>query len=155
SNFARFHIMLLSIRWCKDEVTESEHAQKPFLIASCNTKLAPVMHQLSSTTNMLRINNIQENKAHGHVKKKLRFTKTTSLTKKAITLQEDNENNYELKHQNSRDIPSIQIDNEQLISIEDIADPAYHIGKGAPCKNRIKGEQEKYQEKKKSTSKPR
>ncbi|CAG8833590.1 2237_t:CDS:2, partial [Gigaspora margarita] len=115
--------MLLSIRWCKDEITEFEHAQEPFLIASCNTKLAP---------------------AHGHVKKKLRFTKTMSLAKQAITLQEDNENDYELE---------VFLKNYIEKKLE--LDPAYHVGKGALYKNRIKGEQEKYQEKKKSISKPR
>ncbi|CAG8648111.1 6976_t:CDS:1, partial [Scutellospora calospora] len=103
---------------------------------------------------------------------KLRFVKTMSLAKQAITLQDDDENDYELesflrnyiekkklecerqtqqrelqilkKYQNF-DVPSIQINNEKLVSIENVADPAYYVGKEAPRKKRIKGEQENYQ----------
>ncbi|CAG8761845.1 26729_t:CDS:2, partial [Dentiscutata erythropus] len=161
SNFANFHIMLLPIRWCKNEVTESKRSQEPFLIASCNTELAPITHQLSTMTNMnlFRIDNNQENKFQERIEKK------------AITLQDSDKNDYELEtflknyvekkkikieretqqkkfrifkeYQNS-DILSIQI-GEQLVSIENVADPAYHVSKEVLYKKCIKGEQEKYQ----------
>ncbi|RIB29374.1 hypothetical protein C2G38_1950429, partial [Gigaspora rosea] len=37
SDFARFHIMLLPIRWCRDDITELERAQEPFLTSNRNT----------------------------------------------------------------------------------------------------------------------
>ncbi|CAG8833170.1 34111_t:CDS:2, partial [Gigaspora margarita] len=152
SNFARFYIMLLPIRWCKDDVTESERAQELFITSNRNTELALITHQLSNATsmNLFRVDNIQENNFQKSVDKKLQFTKSMSLVKWAIILQDDNRKIRILRENYSLgNVIVIEIDNDQLISINDIANSLYHIGKGAPKKNRIKGAQEEYQPKKK------
>ncbi|RIB28560.1 hypothetical protein C2G38_2314468 [Gigaspora rosea] len=175
--------MLLPIRWCKDEVTESERSQKPFLTASRNTELVPSTQQLSTMTdmNLFQIDNIQENKFQKRIEKKVRFNKAMSLAKQAIALQDNDENDHELevflqnyvdkkkfeleketqqrelrifKERQNSNVLSTQIDGH-AVSIENIADLAYHVGKGEPRKKHIKGKQEKFQAKKKSTLKPR
>ncbi|CAG8737788.1 15111_t:CDS:2, partial [Cetraspora pellucida] len=174
SDFARFHIMLLPIRWCKDNVTESERAQEPFLTSSRNTELTPIIHQLSNvmSINLLRINDIQENNLQKSINKKYQYNKSMSLAKKAITLQGESENDNELdtilknyiekkilqheketkereqrvlrENYNLGNVLAVKTDNEQIISIDDVANLLRHVGKGASCKNHIKGVQEEY-----------
>ncbi|CAG8581769.1 3053_t:CDS:2 [Cetraspora pellucida] len=94
-----------------------------------------------------------------HIEKKLQFVKTISLAKQAITLQDNDKNNCKLedflrnyikkknlnKCQNS-DVLSIviQINNEKLVFIKNVADSVYHVDKEAPCKKHIKDKQENY-----------
>ncbi|CAG8571371.1 16773_t:CDS:2 [Cetraspora pellucida] len=123
--------MLLLIRWCKNGVTEIECAKELFLISNHNTKLISVIHQLSTATkiNLLQVDN-QKNQFQEHVEKKIHFNKTMNLTKQAIILQGE--------------VVAIQINNEQLVSIDNVLNPAYHVRKGAPCKGCIKSAQENY-----------
>ncbi|CAG8542026.1 4126_t:CDS:2 [Dentiscutata heterogama] len=177
----KFHIMLLPIRWCKDDITESERAQELFLTSNRNTELAMITHQLCNATNvnLLRIDDVQENSFQKSVDKKLQFNKSMSLAKKAITLQNsenDNELDTLLKnyiekktlqreketkeremrilrdYHSSENVLAIKTDDNQLISIDNVANPLNHIGKGAPKKNRIKGAQEDHTSKKKAKS---
>ncbi|RIB08521.1 hypothetical protein C2G38_2045089 [Gigaspora rosea] len=131
--------------------------------------------------NLFQIDNIQENKFQKRIEKKVRFNKAMSLAKQAIALQNDDKNDHELevfmqnyvdkknfeleketqqrelrifKERQNSNVLSTQID-RHAVSIKNIANSAYHVGKGAPRKKCIKGEQEKYQAKKKSTLKPR
>lgn len=97
SNFARFHIMLLPIRWCKDRVTEFERTKELFLTSSHHTELVPIVHQLNISTrmNLFQLDDCQENWVH-KLDKKIRFNKTMSLAKQAIVLQGENDSNNEL-----------------------------------------------------------
>ncbi|CAG8763619.1 24345_t:CDS:2, partial [Dentiscutata erythropus] len=142
------------------------------LILTRNTELAPITHQLSNATNvnLLRVDNVQEKNFQKSVNKKLQFNKSMSLAKRAITLQGDGENDNELdtflksyiekkilqyeketkeremrvlrENYNLGNAIAIKTKNDQLISIDDVANPLHHIGKGAPKKNCIKGAQE-------------
>ncbi|CAG8645038.1 25258_t:CDS:2, partial [Gigaspora rosea] len=162
----------------EDDITKFERAQEPFLTSNRNTELAPITHQLSNATNVKlhRIDDVQENSFQKSVDKKLQFNKSMSLAKKAITLQ-NSENDNELdtllkdyiekktlqheketkerelrtlrENHSSGNVLAIETDDNQLISIDDIANPLNHIGKGSPKKNRIKGAQKDYRPKKK------
>ncbi|CAG8539390.1 16341_t:CDS:2, partial [Cetraspora pellucida] len=123
-----------------------------------------------------KIDDVQENSFQKSVDKKLQFNKSMSLAKKAITLQ-NSENDNELdtllknyiekktlqreketkeremrilrENNSSENVLAIETDDNQLISIDNVANPLNHIGKGAPKKNRIKGAQEDHTSKKK------
>ncbi|CAG8639679.1 11574_t:CDS:2, partial [Racocetra fulgida] len=155
---------------------------QPFLTSNRNTELAPIIHQLSDATNMnlLRVDDIQKNNFQKSVNKKLQFNKSISFAKRTITLQGDGENDNELdtflksyiekkilqhkkeikeremrvlrENYSSRNTIAIETDNDQLIAIDDVANPLHYIRKGALKKNRIKGAQEEYQPKKKAKS---
>ncbi|CAG8735919.1 10889_t:CDS:1, partial [Dentiscutata erythropus] len=115
--------------------------------------------------NLLRIDDVQKNFFQKSVDKKLQFNKLISLAKKAITLQNsenDNEldtllKNYiekkilqyekETKEREMRilrenysleNVLAIETDDNQLISINNVANLLNHIGKGALKKNHIK-----------------
>ncbi|RIB19516.1 hypothetical protein C2G38_2306742 [Gigaspora rosea] len=163
-------------------MTESERARELFLSSNRNTELATITHQLSNATNvnLLRIDDIQENNFQKSKDKKLQFNKLMSLAKKAITLQSNGENDNELdtllkkyiekktfqreketkeremkvlkENHNSINVLTVETDKEQLISIDDVANPLRHVGKGAPKKTRLKGAQEDYQPTKKAKS---
>ncbi|CAG8464521.1 11081_t:CDS:2 [Scutellospora calospora] len=153
-----------------------------FLTSSRNTELTPIIHQLSNamSMNLLRIDDIQENNLQKSINKKYQYNKSMSLAKKTITLQGESENDNELdtilknyiekkilqheketkereqrvlrENYNLENVLAVKTDNEQIISIDDVANPLRHVGKGAPRKNRIKGVQEEYQPKKKVKS---
>ncbi|CAG8768497.1 9562_t:CDS:1, partial [Gigaspora rosea] len=57
----------------KDDITEYKYAQELFLLSNQNTELAPIIYQLSNTTNMnlLRIDDIQKNNFQKSKNKKL------------------------------------------------------------------------------------
>ncbi|CAG8739867.1 14516_t:CDS:2 [Dentiscutata erythropus] len=131
----------------------------------------------ATNMNLLRIDDIQENNFQNSKDKKLQFNKSMSLAKKAITLQGDGKNDNELdtllknyierktlqceketkeremralkENYNSRNVLTVETDNEQRIYIDDIANPLRHVGKGAPKKTWLKGAQEDYQPTKK------
>ncbi|CAG8799128.1 24451_t:CDS:10 [Gigaspora margarita] len=122
----------------EDDMTEYEHAQEPFLSSNRNTKLAAITHQLN---------------------KKLQFNKSMSLAKKAIILQGDETKEREMRvlkeNHNLKNVLTVETDNEQLISIDDVANSLRHVRKGAPKKTRLKGAQEDYQLTKKAKSSTR
>ncbi|CAG8656724.1 23908_t:CDS:2 [Dentiscutata erythropus] len=119
----------------------------------------------------------EENSFQKFVDKKLQFNKSVNLAKKAITLQ-NSENNNELdtllknyiekkilqreketkeremrilrENHSSENVLAIKTDDNQLISINNVANSLNHIGKEAPKKNHIKGAQEDYTPKKKA-----
>ncbi|CAG8683158.1 863_t:CDS:2, partial [Cetraspora pellucida] len=107
----------------------------------------------------------EENSFQKSVDKKLQFNKSMSLAKKTIILQNSENDNeldtllknyiekktlqYEKKtkeremrilkeNHSSENVLAIETDDNQLISIDNVANPLNHIGKGAPKKNRIK-----------------
>ncbi|CAG8840419.1 10760_t:CDS:2, partial [Gigaspora margarita] len=137
-------------------VTEFEHTKEPFLTSSHHTKLVPIVHQLNTSTrmNLFQLDDRRENRVH-KLDIKIHFNKTMSLAKQAIVLQEETqqrEHRILKKHHNTEEVLAIQVNNEQLVSVENVLDPAYDVEKGAPSKKRIKGAQENNQTKKKSKS---
>ncbi|CAG8435362.1 8848_t:CDS:2 [Scutellospora calospora] len=126
-----------------------------------------------------KIDNVQENSFQKSVDKKLQFNKSMSLAKKAIMLQ-NSENDNELdtllknyiekktlqreketkeremrilrENYSSENVLAIETDDNQLISIDNVANLLNHIGKGVPKKNHIKGTQEDHTSKKKAKS---
>ncbi|CAG8605704.1 19720_t:CDS:2, partial [Racocetra fulgida] len=161
-------------------IKENEYSdvQEPFLMSNRDTKLAPIIHKLinKTNTNLLQIDNVQENNIQRSVDKKLRYNKSMSLAKQAVILQDGDANDNELdillksyiekktlqceketkerelrilrENYSSGNALAIETDNGQLISIEKVANLLNHIGKEALRKKWLKGVQENYQPKK-------
>ncbi|CAG8709178.1 2770_t:CDS:2, partial [Racocetra persica] len=134
--FARFYIMLVPLRWCKDEKNNIQRSVDKKLRYNKSMSLA-------KQAVILQNGDANDNKLDILLKN---YIEKKTLQRKKKT--KERELRIHKENYSSGNALAIETNNGQLISIEKVANLLNHIGKEALRKKWLKGVQENYQPKK-------
>lgn len=169
---ALFHLMLMPMRWLKDEVWNCiDLISKEPYIGTSSKNLNQTNDGIAQITNFIpkHYDNIQEVQVHQHTQKKIEYGRIMGHFKRALnySLEDNDQNNLDsiiltyisekeaklnAKAQSERNTllnENINLDNRMKLSdgriydIDDINDPIKHQGKGRPAGKRLKAYNEK------------